>query len=39
VLAAAADAKVRDYFVEQDAPADPLEAIRSSYAHLAQLEF
>ncbi len=39
VLAAAAEAKVRDYFVEQDAPADPLEAIRSSYAHLAQLEF
>jgi sugar phosphate isomerase/epimerase len=39
VLAAAADTRVRDYFVEQDAPADPLEAIRSSYAHLAQLEF
>lgn len=39
VLAAAADAKVRDYFVEQDAPADPLEAIRASYAHLAKLEF
>ncbi len=39
VLAAAADMNVRDYFVEQDAPADPLEAIRSSYSHLAQLEF
>ncbi|MDP9178454.1 MAG: sugar phosphate isomerase/epimerase [Gemmatimonadota bacterium] len=39
VLAAAADAKVSHYFVEEDAPADPLEAIRSSYAHLARLEF
>lgn len=39
VLAAAADAKVANVFVEQDAPPDPLEAIRSSYAHLANLEF
>jgi sugar phosphate isomerase/epimerase len=39
VLAAAADAKVSHYFVEEDAPADPLDAIRSSYAHLARLEF
>lgn len=39
VLAAAADAKVSDYFVEEDAPANPLAAIRSSYAHLARLEF
>lgn len=39
VLAAAADAKVSDCFVEEDAPADPLAAIRSSYAHLARLEF
>ena len=39
VLAAAADAKVSDYFVEEDAPANPLEAIRSSYSHLARLEF
>ena len=39
VLAAAADAKVSHYFVEEDAPADPQAAIRSSYAHLARLEF
>jgi sugar phosphate isomerase/epimerase len=39
VLAAAADAKVSHYFVEEDAPANPLDAIRSSYAHLARLEF
>jgi len=39
VLAAAADAKVSHYFVEEDAPADPLDAIRASYAHLARLEF
>jgi sugar phosphate isomerase/epimerase len=39
VLAAAADAKVAHYFVEEDAPADPLDAIRASYAHLARLEF
>ncbi len=39
VLAAAADAKVSHYFVEQDDPADPLDAIRSSFAHLARLEF
>ena len=39
VLAAAADAKVSHCFVEEDAPADPLGAIRSSYAHLARLDF
>jgi sugar phosphate isomerase/epimerase len=39
VLAAAADAEISGYFVEEDAPADPLEAIRSSYTHLARLEF
>lgn len=39
VLAAAADAKVSHYFVEEDSPADPMAAIRSSYAHLARLEF
>lgn len=39
VLAAAADAGVSHYFVEEDAPADPLNAIRSSYEHLARLEF
>jgi sugar phosphate isomerase/epimerase len=39
VLAAAVDAKVAHCFVEEDAPADPLAAIRSSYAHLARLEF
>ena len=39
VLAAAADAKVSHCFVEEDAPADPLGAVRSSYAHLAQLDF
>jgi len=39
VLRAAADAKVSHYFVEEDAPADPLGAIRSSYAHLARMEF
>jgi hypothetical protein len=37
--AAAADAKVSNYFVEEDAPADPLDAIRFSYAHLSGLEF
>lgn len=39
VLAAAADAKVSHYFVEEDAPADPLQAIRSGYDYLARLEF
>jgi len=39
VLRAAADAKVSHYFVEEDAPADPLGAIRSSYAYLARMEF
>jgi len=39
VLRAAADAKVSHYFVEEDAPVDPLGAIRSSYAHLARMEF
>ncbi len=39
VLAAAADVKVAHCFVEEDAPADSLDAVRSSYAHLARLEF
>lgn len=39
VLAAAADARVANVFVEEDAPADPLEAIRSSYSYLARLDF
>ncbi|MDQ3674738.1 MAG: sugar phosphate isomerase/epimerase [Gemmatimonadota bacterium] len=39
VLAAAADAKVAHYFVEEDSPADPMAAVRSSYQHLARLEF
>jgi sugar phosphate isomerase/epimerase len=39
VLAAAADVKVQNYFVEEDAPADPMAAIRSSYDYLARLEF
>lgn len=39
VLAAAADVKVAHSFVEEDAPADPIAAVRSSYAHLARLEF
>jgi len=39
VLAAAADAGVKHYFVEEDAPADPLAAIRTSYRHLERLEF
>ena len=39
ILAAAADANVPHYFVEEDAPADPMAAIRASYAHLARLDF
>jgi len=39
ILAAATDAGVANYFVEEDAPADPMEAIRASYSHLARLEF
>ena len=39
VLAAAADANVAHYFVEEDAPRDPMAAIRSSYSHLARLEY
>jgi sugar phosphate isomerase/epimerase len=39
VLAAAAEAKVTHYFVEEDAPADSLAAIRASYRHLERLEF
>jgi sugar phosphate isomerase/epimerase len=39
VLAAAADAKVQHYFVEEDAPAEPLAAIRTAYRHLERLEF
>lgn len=39
VLTAAADAKISHCFVEEDAPVDPLDAIRFSYSHLARLEF
>ena len=39
VLAAAAEAKVAHYFVEEDAPANPLEAIRASYQYLKRLQF
>jgi sugar phosphate isomerase/epimerase len=39
VLRAARDAKVADYFVEEDAPADPLAAVRQSHAHLAGLDY
>lgn len=39
VLAAAADVKVAHCFVEEDAPADPLQAIRFSYSYLAGLDF
>ena len=39
VLAAAADAKVSHYFVEEDAPANPLEAIRTSHQYLKGLQF
>jgi sugar phosphate isomerase/epimerase len=39
VLTAAADARVAHYFVEEDAPANSLAAIRSSYQHLERLEF
>ena len=39
ILAAAADAKVANYFVEEDAPAEPMAAVRSSYEYLSRLEF
>lgn len=39
VLAAAADAKVAKYFVEEDTPREPMAAIRSSYQYLSRLEF
>jgi sugar phosphate isomerase/epimerase len=39
VLAAAADAGVSGYFVEEDAPRDPMAAIRFSYDYLARLDF
>lgn len=39
VLAAAADAGVSHYFVEEDAPVNSLEAIRTSYQYLERLEF
>jgi sugar phosphate isomerase/epimerase len=39
VLAAASEANVANYFVEEDAPRDPVAAIRSSYAYLARLDF
>lgn len=37
ILRAARTAGVTDAFVEEDAPADPLGAIRDSYAHLSRL--
>ena len=39
VLAAAADAGVSHYFVEEDAPVNSLEAIRTSYQYLERLDF
>ena len=39
ILAAAADARVSNYFVEEDSPADPMAAIRSSYEYLKRLDF
>jgi sugar phosphate isomerase/epimerase len=39
ILAAAADAKVANYYVEEDAPREPLAAIRASYANLARLDY
>ena len=39
ILAAAADAKVANYFVEEDAPAEPMAAVRSSYEYLSTLDF
>ena len=37
IFAHADEAGLRHYFVEEDNPADPLQSIRSSYAHLQQL--
>lgn len=39
ILAAARRAGVRDFYVEEDAPRDPLVAIVSAYRHLASLTF
>ena len=39
VLRAASEAKVADVFVEEDEPADPMEAARRSHAHLARLSY
>ena len=39
ILAAAADANVSNYFVEEDAPSNPMAAVRLSYDYLARLEF
>ncbi|HJQ19470.1 MAG TPA: sugar phosphate isomerase/epimerase [Gemmatimonadaceae bacterium] len=39
ILAAAKRAGVRDYYVEEDAPRDPLAAIGSAYRYLANLTF
>ena len=39
ILAAAKRAGVADYFVEEDAPKDPLAAARASYRHLSALQF
>ena len=38
ILRAAQRAGVTDYFVEEDAPADPLAAARASYSHLSALK-
>lgn len=39
ILGAARRAGVADYFVEEDAPTDPLAAARASYTHLSALQF
>ena len=39
VLRAALDAKVGDVFVEEDNPADPMAAARSSHDHLSRLRY
>jgi sugar phosphate isomerase/epimerase len=37
ILRAARDAGVSDYFVEEDAPANPLEAARAAFGHLSTI--
>jgi sugar phosphate isomerase/epimerase len=39
ILAAARHAGIRDFYVEEDAPRDPLAAARSAYSYLASLSF